>query len=366
MNKFKEGFLLILIPAYLLGIEGLIPPKSGGFVSTGLSYQQWTNEYMDDPLRQTVAPIVCFYPISPNWYLNISNSPATASYKDSTISGLSDTWIRTTYVAANERFMFNIGIGLPTGKTELSAEEFGLVQGLSENALKFRLPSYGQGLIFKAGGGMAFPMEGGSIIGLGLNYMIKSPYQWVKYIDQEYDPGDEFNVVAGISVPLGKQGKWSTDIVYSIYSADQLGGEDFIDAGDKILINTSIAYKMTSGFIYGALRFRQRGKNDLFVPNQTKISKKTIGDQFETDGLWQFKQWPRGGLSVLWDGRFYGENEDGFGSASIYGFGMGAQQQFSPTVTGKINVKYLMGSIKAFKEIDVEGIDILASLKFRI
>jgi len=363
---------MILIPVYLMSMEGFNPSKSGGFVSVGLSHQRWTSEDREDPLQQTAVPIVCYYPVSPNWHLNLSNTPATASYRDSTISGLSDTWIRTTYVTPNERFMFNIGIGMPTGKTELSNEEFGLVVGLSENALRFRLPSYGQGFCGKVGGGVAFPMEGGSVIGLGLNYMIKSAYQYMADIDWEYDPGDEFNVVAGISVPVGRQGKWSTDIVYSIYSADQLNEQDILDAGDKILINTSLAYKMRSGFFYGAIRFRQRGKNDLFVPDDqnggtvSKISKKTIGDQVETDGLWQFTQWPKGGLSLLWDGRFFSENEDGNGNATIYGFGIGAQHQFSPTVTGNINIKLLMGTINADGEVDVNGVDILASMKFGI
>lgn len=359
--------LLLLIPVYLAAVEGIFSPKSGGFVSIGVSHQQWTNEYIDDPLQQTAAPILCFYPISPNWYLNLSNTPATASFKDSTLSGLSDTWIRTTYVTQDERFMFNIGIGAPTGKTELTSEEFGLIQGLSENAFRFRLPSYGQGLCLKAGGGAAFPLEGGSVFGLGLNYMIKSAYQWLDDLDQEYDPGDEFNALIGLSVPVGKQGKWSTDIVYSIYSADQIDGEDIIDAGDKVLVNTSLAYQMQSGFFYGSVRFRQRGKNDLFIPGQQEaISKQTIGNQIETDGLWEFSQWPRGGLSLLWDGRFYSDNEDEFGGATLYGFGLGIRHRFSPVVTGKINVKYLTGTLSSVEEIEVQGIDVLAGLKIKI
>lgn len=365
MKQWNLYLLMILFSIHVSGMEGFIPSKSSGFISVGGSFQQWSIEEMDDPIQQTVVPIVCFYPLTPNWYLNVSNSPAYAAFGNSSLSGISDTWIRTTYITPNEKFMLNLGIGAPTGKAQLSNNEYVMLMSLSENAFRFRLPSYGQGLNVKVGGGMAIPLQGKSVLGLGVNYIYKDAYNFLNGLDIEYNPGDEINIVTGISVPVGKQGKWSTDIIYSIYNKDKFSGDDLpeIDAGDKILVNTSLAYKLKAGFFYAAIRFRQRGNNDLYIPLQPVVSKKTIGDQIETDGLYQFSQWKQGGLSFIWDGRFYSDNEDGYGKATIYGFGLALQHMLTPMVQGKFQMKYLQGSIS---EINVTGIDVLAGVKISL
>jgi hypothetical protein len=361
MKKYDRLILLILLPCILWGLEDFIPPRSTGFVSIGGQYQQWNSDDFSDPIQQTSGPILVFYPVTPNWFLNISNSPASASTGDLSISGVSDTWIRTTYVTPNEQFMINFGIGVPTGRSDLTMEELALVSSLSQNIFRFRLPVYGQGLNIRAGFGVAIPMQQGSVIGLGANYIVKGAYTFLDGLATEYDPGDEINVVAGLGVPVGN-GKWSIDAVYTLYSVDRVDGTDIIDAGDKILVNTSLAYKSNSSFFYGALRFRQRGKNELYIPTGME----TIGDQIETDGLWQFRQWAQGGLSVIWDGRFYSENEAGFGHATIYGAGIGLQHGLNPKTSVRAQIKYLTGTIQYITDINVSGLDLLIQFIFKI
>ncbi|MBN1782124.1 hypothetical protein JW948_13410 [bacterium] len=371
MKKWILYIVLSTVAGSAFAQEYMQPSKGSGYVNLGVSYQQWTAEDQDTSLNQTAAPLLCFYPVNANWFLTATNTPATASWGDSSVSGLSDTWLRVTYVSADERWMINMGVGAPTGKTELTAAEYMITRQLSENILRFRLPNYGQGLSAKVGAGMTFPMQGGTVLGLGANYILKQPYSLWSGLDSEYDPGDEINIVGGVSMPVQDKGKWSLDLVYTMYTEDLYNDEKMLEAGDKILISSTLAYRLNPGFLYASLRYRQRGKNDLYLPGNAqddseKISKKTIGDQIETDGLWEFTQWPEGGLSLLWDGRFYSENEDGFGKASVYGAGLGIQHKLSPTVLSRIQLKYLTGTIESVVDIDISGFDILASLKITI
>ena len=362
MKKYYLIIILCLLPCILLGLEDFIPPRSNGFISMGGQFQQWNSNDFSDPIQQVSGPVLVFYPINSNWFLNLSNSPASASMGDLSLSGVSDTWIRTTYVTPGERFMINFGIGAPTGRSDLTMEEFALISNLSQNIFRFRLPVYGQGLNIRAGCGLAIPLQQGSVLGLGVNYIVKGAYTFLDGYDLEYDPGDEINAVAGLSVPVGNRGKWSIDLVYTMYGVDQVDGTDIIDAGDKILVSTSLAYRTETHFFYGSLRFRQRGKNELYVPNGME----TIGDQIETDGLWRFRQWAQGGLSLVWDGRFFSENEAGFGKATIYGAGLGLEQNLNPKTAMRMQIKYLTGTLQYGMDIDVSGLDLMFQFKFKI
>ena len=122
------------------------------YISTGVSLQMMRLQKQGAPLNQLSFPITLVFPVGHHIQMVISHTPAISSWADTTdirISGLSDTWIQGAYIFWNEKAFFNIGVGVPTGKSQLNDREFLLSQLLDDNIYRFRLPAYSQGLCRK-------------------------------------------------------------------------------------------------------------------------------------------------------------------------------------------------------------------------
>ena len=359
-------FLVVFLPIAYCGAQWQAPsPNARGFVSTGLSFQQWTFETSDKPIREVVAPITVFLPLKKGVYLTCSNTPGTASMDSVRLSGISDTWIRGTYIFPNERFMLTAGIGAPTGKTRLKGDEFVLSQMLGENIFRFRLPVYGQGLSLKVGAGAAFPLQENAVLGAGIHIISHGKFKPVDSDSIEYQMGTETSVFTGVDVQISPRAKWTLNISYTLYGKDKFNGEEIYASGKKLLFNTSLSAALGKGMLYTSLNWRQRGKNEYWIDTglQTE-NKNSNGAQTEIDAAWQVPWNPQGSFSLLGTGRFYSKNEYDSGGADVYGGGAGVQYLVSPKTSLQMNLLILTGNTKASDKIKISGLDFMAGLTF--
>ncbi len=332
-----------------------------GFVSFGVSYQRWVLENAGEP-DQIVFPVAIFYPVRPDLYLNISSSPAMTRYENIKMTGLSDTYVGVTYVLPGERIMLNAGLGTPTGKTELTSDEFFLTQILSENAFQFRLPSYGQGFHAKVGVGFAYPVSEKLVLGAGANYVYKLAFNPIKDQDIEYQPGPETGIYLGLGIRLAENVQMNLDGVYTIYGADKSGDVITFASGDKLLFNATVLGRLGNTTLFTAARWRQKGKNELGITLMPE-TKNSNGDQIELLVQWQFME--RGPLmmQLLGDGRFYSKNGYDDRGATIYGGGIGIQYKFSPSVAFRLNVKGYTGTYLSIVDTSISGMDVFSQVQ---
>lgn len=360
MNKMIKICVWMLLVTSLLAQQ----PIERGQVSMGVSYQRWANEADDEPIQQTVAPINVFLKMQDNLYLNISNSPATTKYADVKLSGVSDTWIRATYMLPNNYLMFNVGLGMPTGKTELSDVESFFAQYLSESAFQFRLPSYGQGMSMRVGAALAIPYQDKYIFGLGANYTYKTKYKPIATDSLgEYLPGNEVSIFAGVDALLSDVSKIKADIIYSIYGTDEYDGYKIYGSGNKILFVLSYQGIIAEKNTYLSLRIRQKGRNEFWTPlNNSPDSYLKNGNQIEFNAMIEAYKMDALVLHGLLDARIYSKNENQLRDATIFGFGIGSGYELSENTVLQLNLKYLTGQ---YQSTAVSSVDIYAGLKYQ-
>ena len=341
--------------------------STGGYVSSGFAYQRWSNENNDIPIQQTVFPISVFWPIQDGLYFSLSNTPGMARYDETTLTGFSDTWFRLTYVFLGNLLMANVGVGIPTGKTNLDEEEFGLSRLLSENALRFRLPNYGQGISAKVGIAAAYPLQDELVVGVGVNFIYKRFYFPLEERSLWYDPGDEVNIFIGFDARLGPSVSWKGDFIYTLYGADRLNDERVYGSGDKMLVSSSFLINSSSGMIMASLRWRQKGKNELWRGSVFDTeSMNRNGHQFELDGFWQFMENDDWTVRILAEGRYYLKNEYEEKGALIYGAGIGATYRFSGRWAFRSHMKVLTGSLRGLTDVNVTGLDIAGAFYYTL
>jgi len=360
-----------ILPALVFGIACgalLAQPGQRGYLSTGLSYQSWTIENTDDPIEQTAGPLVAAFPVSKRFMVHFSNLPAASQFGGTKLSGLSDTWIKTTYVFPSGHFMLHFGLGAPTGKTGLTDSEFYLSQMLAENLFQFRLPIYGQGLSVKWGAAAALPLSPKTVLGFGVHTVSKNAYHPLENDEIEFRSGGETSVFTGLDVKLGSMSKWSIDVLYTVYGKDRLNGESVYASGAKLSVSSRLNAALGKSALSFSLRFRQRGKSEYWTGTSMELEEKNSnGDQTEMDVDWQIVRWPRGALSLLGAGRFYSNNQYRLGKANVAGGGVGLTLRLSTKTSFSAAVRSYSGALQWTDDnIQVKGLDAAGVLTFEL
>jgi hypothetical protein len=364
----KSLAIIILAAMWVLPVLAESPAATSGFASMGISFQSWKLENLDHPVQQTVLPILIFVPVQPGLYFSLSNTPGFSKFDQSKLNGLSDTYLRGTYVLPGERVMFNLGLGTPTGKTELTETEFNLSRALSETAFRFRLPLYGQGFHAKLGAAFAYPVNETTVLGGGLNYILKTAYKPMSEGGfDKFRPGNETSVFLGVDVKFAERQKWNLDLSYSFYGEDQIQtGADWFNvygSGNRLIVNTSLIYGFEKGMAVGTIHWRQKGKNEIW--DGVTWNKRRSGNQLEVELMTQLNDSEKLQYRFALEGRFDSKNEDETGGASIVGLGGGMSYSLSPAVSLNGDLRYLTGKLKSVVDVNVNGIDVMTGITFR-
>ncbi len=362
-HRTMRMFGLLMLPA-LAAAQWAPPPAGprGGFVNTGLSYQQWSFEDVDEGLQEVCAPTTAYIPVRPDLSLTISGTPGSASWDQLKLSGMSDTWIRGTYRVPGGRTMLHAGLGLPTGKTKLKIaadslgmEEFDLSRIIGQNIFRFRLPVFGQGLAAKIGAGAAFPAGENVVIGAGAHYIYHGSFEPVDADSFDYQAGGEAALFGGVDVQVSPTAKWSVNLSYTLYGRDKLNDETVYASGEKLLINSSFTGKLGPGTLTAWLNWRQKGKNEYWIHTGTQTERQTEkknsnGPQTELDAAWRIPWRPQAAFSILATGRFYGQNDYRTGGADVYGAGAGVDARVSSQLSVSLSLIGLTGKTKDWSE----------------
>ena len=378
--KLKLSILIfVLLTVHVFAQEEIFPIPKRTYVSMGISFQMWQREKAGLPVDQLALPISILMPLGKNFDLSISHTPAfSKQYRNQTIYGLSDTWVQGDYVFWKDKAMLNLGVGLPTGKTQLDSAQFELSKQLSENIYQFQLPIYGQGLSGMIGLALAFPViTDGVVIGVGGEYLYRGSYYPVKYtyggksinrtFNKKYTPGDEASGNIGVDIRIGENMKIMLDGIYTYYWRDILDGEVVYKSGSKFTGNLGFFYRFNQKYVWTHVIFRQKGKNELlrglYFGEEEKNSN---GSQLEINIVSKIMDYQNGEIFVLGEGRFYGKNQVGTGAVVAFGMGVGANYRFNHSTVIDLQFKYTLGQFRPPWKRSIEGLQTYAGLKFEL
>lgn len=374
--------LILSAPILSFAQEDVIPLEKQATLSTGISYQMWRIQGSEYTVTQVAFPMILYVPLRDRFSLTVTHIPALSQWgRDYKIRGLSDTWVQGTFLSGNEKWMLNLGMGVPTGKTRLNNSEMVLSQSIiSQDMFRFRLPIYGQGFCLKAGGAFAYPVMEKLVLGIGGQYLMHTAYHPIQYsyffrsgnailektADIQYKPGNETTVQAGLDFSPGENTKFMLDGVFTHYDKDILENTKTYGSGAKISFHGGVYYQYNEQFIWGFATYRLKGKHELMRGlNFESADKNLNGPRMETGFVWKIIAFKQGMFCLLYDGRFFGRNENKRAGATIYGGGFSLNYRFSARTELNANVKYLTGKLKdASLSRSVEGMEAGCGFKF--
>jgi hypothetical protein len=180
------------------------------------------------------------------------------------LSSLNDTRLRITYTFGEGKGAGSVFFNLPTGKRELTADEYGLTTVIADVSRKFMVRRYGQGLDIGVDW-FVLPSWGSFGLSVGGGYLHRGKYRPLKLDTREYKYGDEIFGSLGFSFD-GRPVGGSFGVTLKYYTKDKYDNRETFQAGVATIISGAVTYSEafdltlgTSVLMRGKAKIRSSG-----------------------------------------------------------------------------------------------------------
>ncbi len=238
------------------------------------------------------------------------------------LNGAVDTRVRLSF-QASPWAVFTVGAALPTGNATHNSEEAVVASVLSSDILGFNEASWGTGFAITTGVATVHRI-GSWGLGIGASYRLADDFEPSADTVFSYSPGNESRVRLALDRNVGESGKFTGGVTFQTFQSDQLDGRNLFQAGDRVRVDASYAFRAGSSTwnAFVANLWRTDGDLSLQLFDDTGA---ILGDSILSAG-WQnlFMVGIGGAVPVgstvymhpMVDLRIQDRNDDGFDSGS--------------------------------------------------
>jgi len=373
----KSRIIPALLIIVLLSAQGAVAgDQAYSTVSVFFLYNGWEDELADlqDKWSETVVGTHVRHVVNSQLAVELRGTLASARWTDPldneiSFSSLNDTRLKGTYYFGDRIARAALSVNLPTGKKELSVDEYLLALGVSDNSRKFPVRRFGEG--FNVGGELYWLPKAEQVnLEVGGGYRVKGAYRILEGDPADYKYGNEFFVRVSAATdpqPVGVRGT----VMIKTYAKDEYNGEPIFQSGVTVMFQGRLTY---DNDLRGSVGFTAllRGKG------------KTLGgdagglvDEVLKSGRNDYLVYGGGSYPLNEQLRLLGRaeykhitaNEFSAGAVrfrpktSYVGLGIGTGYQFSLAVSGSIVGSYYTGSID--DDVDLTGLGLAMAVSFR-
>ena len=278
-------------------------------VSASAYYQRYTDE--DRRLKEVSFPLSVYLPMGRQFGLSMQTSQARASAEDlEELQGIDDVYLTLNHARkiGAHSLVFSLGANLPSGKGELTRDEFQTSVVLSRDFFPFHVPSLGQGFNVVPGVTWAAPLDDDLIVGAGVVVRFRGSYRPLEDMEERFAPGDEVLLAGGLEYRLNPTRTLSADLTHTVYQDDKIGSEDVFALGSQ----TTLRLQGRAYFDFDVLRlvvhYLHQGASRV-MGEEGLTARQTVPNQSHV--LASYRKRFSGGLhvTVLGQGRFFGKTE---------------------------------------------------------
>ena len=240
----------------------------------------------DETVSELAVPLFITIPVGPSFTLDVGTAYARAHVSSggltSDVSGLTDTQVRGNLTLGSDFIVLTAGINLPTGKSQVTTEQFAAAGRIANDFLAFPITSLGTGFGGTLGLAVARPL-GDWNVGFGAAVRRSAGYEPFNIPGQElhFQPGNEYRARVGLDRGFGG-GRLSLGVTYSAFGNDDAGGFAY-NTGDRVI--TQAVYNTTMGgndvTLAGYNVFRSQGT----LASGSPSGRENIANVFASIGL---------------------------------------------------------------------------------
>lgn len=349
---------LLIVLIFAAGAAGAQPApffvtdqREPAQVSVSTVYQR----YVDDGsvLEEASVPLVVTVPLGSRLGFSLAAVGAAAGGDDAeNLGGFADvqTGLSLRQPFGQGSIVANVGFNVPSGRGELSADEFATSVLLSQEFYDFRLPTFGQGFGASPGITLAYPVSDRLVLGAGVAYQYKAAFTPVTTMDAEFDPGDELLLTGGLDVRLAETSAASADVTYSTYGRDELGGNTYFESGDRL--TATVQYLQNIGFdeLRIVARYSSKGKGRLPAAGGGLITEaeRTVPSRGRFRVFYRKRTTPTTSIGLLAQARIYNDTV-AFSRKQLFDAGVQPEMRVTEAATLFTRFAYTFGSFQGLE-----------------
>ncbi|MFQ6115433.1 MAG: hypothetical protein ACE5NG_15340 [bacterium] len=377
MNKKLIPVKLILI--LLVSVTSLFAQASRlefireQFLRPSIHFKTWSfdEESGFDRFTEVAFPVTYSLPVNARLGLDVVALPFLSSLnpvdgESFTLNNITDTILRASYILGEDLALLTIGVGIPSGKSELDEEELRIAGIAANRPLNNPVTNFGTGVNLNFA--LAIAQEVGPwVLGAGFGYSLRGKYDvLVGTQEVSVEPGNEFNITFGVDRDFemaNGNAKFTADIVYTNYSEDELEGVPFFEAGDKLVVQ--------GRFLFPFARF---DPVIISVLNRWRLDNESInsalidnGNEFEVGATIFHPFGNRFSLKYLINSIIYSDTVDDTEGAFVIGVGGGFLYRLSDYISIDPTFRFFKGSINTGQgsDISMTGFEFSGGLSLR-
>jgi hypothetical protein len=239
----------------------------------------------------------------------------------------------------------SLGANLPTGKQDLTIEEFTTLFLLAQNAFDFTVPGFGHGLGISPSIALALPVNPNVVMGIGASYQHRGGYRPVDFLQEDYQPGSELLLTGGMDFRVNPSTSFSLDATFTMYQADRIGDLDVYESGGKTTLTAMV--RQVRGFNEWRLiaLYRSRAKsNELAGAELVAQDERTIPNQLLLRGSYAARLSASLTAVLLAEGRFFDETEI-YPGRNVFDLGVLPQLRLGESAVLLTRFVYTLGTI---------------------
>jgi len=343
MNTMKKLCVLLLL-FNIARADDIFIISQNRYVNFSPLVQNWSHDN-GAAFSEVSFPVSAYVPVNQALSVNFRSNQATVSGDNLTrLAGFTDSQIGFSYYLESYGAVFNLGLNIPSGKKELTLDEYSTSYLISFNHFNLYSPNFGQGLNVSPGLNWAYQLSDRFVIGLAASYQYKGGFKPVDFITEAYNPGDEIIVNAGLDFTINQTSSLSADLIYTNYFSDKIDTSEVFASGDKFV--GYLHYQNYMGFNHMSIvaRFRSKAKNSIPVLGElVEEPEKTSPNQYELYGRYRIRMNNQTYLTFAGELRIYDETSV-YSGVYLLGGGLLPQYKLTPELTLTGRLKYLRGS----------------------
>lgn len=193
--------------------------------------------------------------------------------RTSELSGLTDINVRASLKLANDQVTLTALGRLPTGEEGYTVRQLDVLGVVSSDLFPFRVSNWG------SGGGLGLRASAGQQLGavstaVSVGYFRSGTFDPLQDELVSYRPGDNLQVQAAASIPVGGGSQFSLQSGYQWFADDELQDRNVFEPGSRWNVRGRYSFpvgRRAAGYFYGGFHHRDRGRPlELFRPSASQ------------------------------------------------------------------------------------------------
>jgi hypothetical protein len=310
------------------------------------AYQSWSAKDAGTSFSQVSGTISAYIPAGRSLAFSLRGSGEGSSGDNAALNGLSDAQLGVQYYLEPFNTIFTLGINAPSGKRELTRDEF-LTSVLFSNSLfNLQVPVLGQGLNVNPGLAWVVPVGETVVLGLAGAFQYRGPYKPREGLG-DYDPGDEITASAGLDFRVNETVSVSTDFVFSAYTADKFDGAKVFASGNAYWFNVQYRQFFREDELQVFAGYRTKSKGQIAgVGGLVDEKDRLEPGRLDLSGQYRIAFNPRISVAFGLEARIFESTPALFSGARVFGAGVSPVFVLGSGFSVPARIKVQVGKLK--------------------